>query len=333
MAEKFLVTGALGCIGAWTVKRLVAEGVPVSTFDLPGEPRRLRLIMDDAALAKVNFISGDITDFDAFEKAIVDNGITHVVHLAALQVPFVKADPLQGVKVNVVGTANVLEALRRHHDQIEGFTYASSAGIYGPPSMYPPGPLAHDAPPYPTNLYGVHKWADEGMARIYWQDYQLHSIGLRPCVVYGPGRDQGMSSTPTKAMLAAAADRSYHISFGDTLVFQFADDAARTFIQAARKSGTFEAGADCFNIGGASVGVPEVVQIIDKVSPETKGKITYNPVLIGTPEEIDSSALDKAIGKTSWINFEDGVQQTIDILRAGVKANKIDVDRILNTKP
>ena len=52
MAEKFLVTGALGCIGAWTVKRLVAEGVPVWTYDLPGEPHRLRLIMDDAALAR-----------------------------------------------------------------------------------------------------------------------------------------------------------------------------------------------------------------------------------------------------------------------------------------
>ena len=105
MAEKFLVTGALGCIGAWTVKRLVAEGVPVWTYDLPGEPHRLRLIMDDAALAKVNFIHGDITDAAAFEQAVAANGITHVVHLAALQVPFVRADPLAGARVNVVGTA------------------------------------------------------------------------------------------------------------------------------------------------------------------------------------------------------------------------------------
>ena len=114
MAEKFLVTGALGCIGAWTVKRLVAEGVPVWTYDLPGEPHRLRLIMDDAALAKVNFIHGDITDAAAFEQAVAANGITHVVHLAALQVPFVRADPLAGARVNVVGTTVVLESVRRH---------------------------------------------------------------------------------------------------------------------------------------------------------------------------------------------------------------------------
>ena len=330
MAEKFLVTGALGCIGAWTVKRLVNEGVSVSTYDLPGEPRRLKLIMSEAELAKVNFIPGDIIDFAAFEKAVADNGITHVVHLAALQVPFVKADPLQGVKVNVVGTANVLEALRRHHDQIQGFTYASSTGVYGTPDMYPPGPLANDAPPHPLNLYGVHKMADEGMARIYWQDYQLHSIGLRPCVLYGPGRDQGMTSTPTKAMLAAAAGRSYHISFGDRLVFQFADDAARTFIQAARKSGTFEAGQAVFNMGGTSADVAEVVGLIEKAAPEARGTITFNPVHIGTPEEIDSVPLDNAIGKINWIPMEAGVSQTIETLRAGVKAGKLDVDRILN---
>jgi nucleoside-diphosphate-sugar epimerase len=40
-SERFLVTGAFGCIGAWTVKRLVDEGVPVTTYDLPGEPARL----------------------------------------------------------------------------------------------------------------------------------------------------------------------------------------------------------------------------------------------------------------------------------------------------
>ena len=155
MSERFLVTGAMGCIGAWAVKRLVAEGVPVWTYDLPGEPHRLRLIMDDGALAKVNMIAGDITDDAAFGKAVADNGITHVIHLAALQVPFVKANPLQGVKVNVIGTAVVMETLRRNKDQIKGFAYASSAGVYGPNSMYPDGVLKHDSPLYPTHLYGV----------------------------------------------------------------------------------------------------------------------------------------------------------------------------------
>src|SRR5438034_4877808 len=214
--ERFLVTGALGCIGAWTVRRLVHEGVPVWTYDLPGEPRRLRLIMDEPALAKVQFVEGDITDHARFERAVADNGITHIVHLAALQIPFVRADPVQGARVNVVGTAIVFETAKRHLQQVQGLSYASSIAVYGPPDRYPPGLLAHDAPLAPTTLYGVYKQANEGMARTYWQDYRVRSVGLRPYVLYGPGRDQGLTSTPTKAMLAAALGRPYHISYGGT---------------------------------------------------------------------------------------------------------------------
>jgi len=49
-------------------------------------------------------LEGDIIDQAAFERAVVDNGITHIIHLAGLQVPFVRADPVQGARVNVVGT-------------------------------------------------------------------------------------------------------------------------------------------------------------------------------------------------------------------------------------
>ena len=62
MSERFLVTGAFGCIGAWTVKRLLTEGLPVWTYDLPGNPHRMHLIMDEDTLARVNFVYGDITD-------------------------------------------------------------------------------------------------------------------------------------------------------------------------------------------------------------------------------------------------------------------------------
>ncbi len=194
MAEKFLVTGALGCIGAWTVKRLVAEGVPVWTYDLPGEPHRLRLIMDDAALAKVNFIHGDITDAAAFEQAVAANGITHVVHLAALQVPFVRADPLAGARVNVVGTTVVLESVRRHKADIQGLVYASSVGVYGGPDLYPDGTLYQDSPQFPLNLYGVFKQANEGTARIYAQDWGVNSIGIRPAC--RPAARAGVKGAP-----------------------------------------------------------------------------------------------------------------------------------------
>lgn len=322
------MTGAMGCIGAWAVKRLVAEGVPVWTYDLPGEPHRLRLIMSDADLAKVNIIGGDITDDAAFGKAVADNVITHVVHLAAFQVPFVKANPLQGAKVNLIGTAVVMETLRQNKAQIQGFAYASSAGVYGPSKMYPNGIIKHDSPPYPTHLYGVHKMADEGMARIYDQDYDLRSIGLRPYVVYGPGRDQGMTSTPTKAMLAAAIGRPYHISYGGTVVFHHANDAADAFIRAARKSASVK-GAPVYNLGGSTESMTSVVQFIEAAVPEMLGKITFNPQPLDTAPDVDGKPLDDAVGKMNWVPMAQGVKQTIEMLRAGVAAGKVNVDKIL----
>ena len=212
--DRFLVTGALGCIGAWTVKLLADEGVPLWTYDLPTSMHRVNLLMNQDSIAKVNWIQGDILDRETFETTVVENRITHIIHLAALQLPFVRADPIQGAQVNVVGTGIVLETCNRHKTQVTSLVYASSAGVYGPAENYPPGPLSHNAPHFPGSLYGAFKHCNEEQARIYWQDYQIRSIGLRPYVIYGPGRDQGITSTPSKAMVAAAAGRSYEISYG-----------------------------------------------------------------------------------------------------------------------
>ena len=326
MADRFLVTGALGCIGAWTVKRLVDEGVPVWTYDLAGEPRRLRLIMDDAALSRVRFVEGDIADQSRFERTVSENGITHIVHLAALQIPFVRADPVQGARVNVVGTAVVLESARRHAEQVHGVSYASSIAVYGPPERYGPGPLVHEAPLAPATMYGVYKQANEGMAQVYWQEHGVRSVGLRPYVLYGPGRDQGMTSTPTKAMLAAAAGRRYHISYGGASVFQYADDCAAAFIRAARSE---VQGAPVFNLGGSAASMQEIVSAIESAAPESEGRITFEPTPLPFPPAIDDRAVDAAIGPLHWTPLVDGVRQTVECFRDAIRAGKIDVEKQL----
>ena len=324
--ERFLITGALGCIGAWTVKRLVDEGVVVTTYDLPGDPHRLRLIMGDQALARVRFVEGDVTDAAAFERAVAEHGVSHVVHLAALQVPFVRADPVQGARVNVVGTAIVLETVRRHAAQVRGLVYASSIAVYGPAEAYPPGPLAHDAPLAPATLYGVTKEANEGYARIFWQDHRVPSVGLRPFFVYGPGRDQGVSSTPTKAMLAAAVGRDYRISFGGTAVYQHADDVAAVFIRAAR---TMPDGAPVYNLGGTTAGMAEVVAAIEAAAPEMAGRITYEPAPLFTPEGVDGRPLEDLLGPIAWRPLVDGIGRTIADFRQAARSGRFDVERAI----
>src|SRR2546430_17023433 len=101
--ERFLVTGALGCIGAWTCATLAEEGTFVVGFDLGTNSSRLRLATD----AEIPLVRGDITDRVSLERVLDEHGITHGVHLAALLIPQSKADPPSGTPGNVLGRAHV----------------------------------------------------------------------------------------------------------------------------------------------------------------------------------------------------------------------------------
>lgn len=327
MADRFLIIGALGFIGAWTAKRLVDEGAGVVAYDLPGDPHRLRLIMSGDELAKVTFVEGDVLDAAGLERAVRENDVTHIVHLAALQVPSVRADPVLGHQINVVGTTIVFETARKLADQVRAVAYASSVAVYGPAAEYPPGPIAFDAPLLPTTLYGVTKQANETAARVYWQDHRLRSVGVRPAFVYGPGRDVGMTSTPTKAMLAAAAGRPYHISFGGTGFYQHGDDVAKALIGAARAE---VEGAPCFNLGGTKVAMPDVVAAITAAAPESAGTITAESNQLPFPDEYDGAPLDEAIGPVGWRSFADGARGTIAHFRQAIADGRLDVDRAIS---
>ena len=267
--ERFFVTGALGCLGAWVVHNLIRENLPVTVYDLGSNTHRLELLMEPDEIARIQFVQDDITDTEAVARAVEASGANRIIHLAALQVPFCKANPSLGAAVNVVGTVNVFEAAKRAG--ISSIVYASSMAVYGGAELY--GPEVQDGDPFhPLNLYGVYKEANEGTARIYWQDDGIASLALRPYTVYGPARDQGMTSTPTQAMLAAAKDENYHISFGGTCGYQYADDVAQTFIAMARLP--YE-GASVFNIRGSVAHMSEVVDAIVAAEPRAAGRITY----------------------------------------------------------
>ncbi len=321
--QRFLITGALGCLGAWVVRNLVREGISTTIFDLGGNPHRLKLIMSDDEIAQVNFLTGDVTDLAAVEATMREANATHVIHLAALQVPFCKADPPLGARVNVVGTVNIFEAAKRV--QLSRVIYASSIAVYGAPDDYPAGLVQHDAPHNPLNHYGVYKHANEGTAKIYWRDDGISSIGLRPYTIYGPARDQGLTSTPTKAMLAAAAGQPYRITYGGYNGFQYTDDVAKIFIQAARAD--FK-GAGVFNLKGSIAHVSDVVAAIEAAEPAAKGTITYEPQPLALPEGFDDSELVKAIGPVPETSLTDGVAATITQFKQALKDGKLSIENI-----
>ena len=180
-----------------------------------------------------------------------------------------------------MGTVNVFEAVKRRG--LPGLAYASSAAVYDRADGIS---VAEDADGHPVNHYGVHKLANEGTARIYWQDDGIRSVGLRPHIVYGPGRDHGMTAGPTLAMAAAVRGERYEIPFGGRAQFQYAPETAAMFIEAARAPGD---GASVRNVGGPSEHVADVIAAIEAAMPEAAGTITYEQdILLALPEDMEA---------------------------------------------
>ena len=325
--ERFLVTGALGCIGSWTIRRLVSDGIDVVAYDLDREPSRWRTLLADDEINQVHFVVGDITDTEELESAVVAFGITHIIHLAGMQVPFVRARPLEGAITNVGGTVAVLETVRHHIDQIRGFVYASSAAVWGRISDYGPGYLTEGAPHRPHTLYGVFKEANEGTARIYWEDWGVPSVGLRPHVVYGPGRDQGSSSFPSKAILAATIGRPYQLRAQGRIQLQFADDVARLFIKCARSS---PSGAATYDLGGPFVSLDELVAEIEYQIPTSVGRLTFGDEVWHVPE-FNGARLEKDFGPIEWTPLRDGVRVSIALFRQAVAASRLDAISVIQS--
>ena len=123
-----LITGAAGCIGAWVVKQLRELGATPVVFDIAENRERLDLIMPDADT--VIWELGDITDFERLTEVAEAHNIEAIIHLAALQVPFCKADPIGSTRINVMGSIHMLELARQR-----GITRMSYASSVAAPAM------------------------------------------------------------------------------------------------------------------------------------------------------------------------------------------------------
>ena len=311
MAEKprTLVTGALGCLGAWTLKALLDDGEEPVGYDLGGDDSRLRLVLAEDELERVTLVQGDVTDGEALGLALDEHEITALVHLAALQVPFCRADPALGARVNVFGTVVVFEEVKKRRYRLPGFAYASSTAVY---NATDPSPAPESGGTAPGTLYGTYKLANEGTARVFWQDDRVASIGIRPYVVYGPGRDQGMTSSPTLAMAAAARGESFAIAYGGTAQYDYAPDVGRAFALAARAASE---GAHVANFPGEPSSMAEVVAAIEAAAPEAVGTITWSEEPLPFPESLESELLERLLGPLPRTPLSEGVTSTVERFR------------------
>jgi nucleoside-diphosphate-sugar epimerase len=309
---RVLLSGGYGCIGTWIVRNLLDAGQDVWIYDLKEDPHRLDLILTPDQLRQVRFVQGDVTDLPNLRRAIDEQRITHVIHLAGLQVPVCRADPLLGAKVNVLGTLAVFEAVHQAKPQVERLVYASSAAVFGPPDQYPAGPVPDDVKLLPSTHYGVFKCTNEGNARIYFQDHGLSSIGLRPWTVYGVGRDFGMTSEPTRAIKALALGRKCHISYGGWQDLQYVDDVARTFVRCLEVP---YQGAKSYNLRGHVADLPALHRALCEVDPRARELITHGDRQIAIAYDLDDSALQRDLGPMPCTPLVEGLRKSYELFR------------------
>jgi nucleoside-diphosphate-sugar epimerase len=302
MPETYFITGAQGCIGSWIVKALAERGDAPVVFDRSEDRRRLEAIIAPQHLERVRFVSGDITDVSAVRSALETSGARRIIHLAGLQVPTCKVDPVAGAFVNVIGTLNVFESAKAIG--VERIVYASSAAVFGAADA--DHPVDETTETEAATHYGVFKRTNEGNARVYFLDHGINSVGLRPLTVYGVNRDTGLTSDPTKAMKAAVLGIPFHIRFSGATDFQYVEDTAAAFIRCADEAPD---GVQIFNLHGETVAVKKIARVINENAGSELA--TFSGPEIPIAPALDDSAIKRAMGDLPNTPLEIGVRETM----------------------
>ena len=220
----------------------------------------------------------------------------HVINLAGLMTPDCSSSPILGAKVNLLGSINVFEALKKNN--IKFLVYASSAGVFGLKDHYYPFPETH---------YGAYKLAVEGVARAYFNEAGISSVGIRPYVIYGPGREVGGTAGVTLACKAAKQGDSYTVNFSGKAGFVYVEDVADLVEMSIAQ---IPSGALTFNINGITADVSDFINLIKKNIPLANIGIKCNPLSV--VDEIRGNEPSKIFKKFKYTSLEDGIKKTID---------------------
>jgi nucleoside-diphosphate-sugar epimerase len=299
--DRVLVTGASGFIGAALVRRLAGAGIAVAGLYRGAQPRG----------APGEALRAGLDDAQALARAVAGFAPTLCYHLAAHPDAAESLDHSTAVlRTNVLGTLNLLEALR-----VQGgvrLVYGCSVKVYG----NGPVPYRADQAPAPNSSYAVSKSAARDMVELYRQLHGLASVTLRPTLVYGPGQGPNLLRFVASKLREGAADIPL-MSGSQTRAPVYLDDAVEAFLRAgaALEAGGAADGA-VLPIGG-----PEELAVIDLVRrmAQVAGR-PLTPVLVESdvrPTEIfrsaaDNSAAAETIGWAPATPLDEGLRLTLE---------------------
>jgi UDP-glucose 4-epimerase len=313
----YLVTGGAGFIGSHIVRDLVREDEQVVVYDWFPEIIGLeRLLSEEEIKINVKIVHGDVTNFSQLIRTLQENKVDKVIHMAALMLLEVNANPLLGVKVNCEGTVSVFEAAR--FLGLKKVVWPSSGSVFGPADKYPEEYIPNDAPHYPQNIYGAAKSFDEFVAAYYSDRYGLDITALRFVMVYGAGQVRGRTAAIIQQLVynPALGKPGKVPAAGDNILgWTYVDDAARATIIASKVSQTK---TKAYSVRGDIHTVQEIADYVKELIPDAD--ITLLPLERSASHTImtckyDTSLIEEELGYRPRWTMKKGIKETINTVR------------------
>ncbi len=196
-----LVTGAGGFLGQYLVRQLVAAGHEVTALERAG----------GRSTEGVPNVACDIGDAEALHVAVAAARPDWIFHLAAQSLPGRSwEDPAGTCRTNIVGTINLLEAVR-------AAAPAARVVVAGSSSEYAaaPAPIPEEAPLQPSSPYAISKLATDQAARLYGTRYGLAVMRVRPFFLLGPGKTGDVSSDLARGVVAIERGQARDLPVGN----------------------------------------------------------------------------------------------------------------------
>jgi UDP-glucose 4-epimerase len=313
---RVLVTGALGCLGSATVRRLLEGGVAVRGLDnaLAGHGANPRNLAD--VRARVELVEGDVRDAALVRKLVagvdaVVHAAAHVSHTAGLE------DPGIDLEHNVRGTLTLLDATRRVAPGAR-FVLLSTRGVYGAPRALP---VSEDHPCAPLGMHEWSKLAAEEAVRTFGRLHGVRGVALRIANVYGPGSQLRSAEFGVVGWWIGRVLAGGEITvFGDGSVRRdlvYVEDAARAVAAAALAEGALP---DTLNVGDREARpLREIAEAI--CAAAGMGRVVLAPYTAARKAmevgdfATDITRIERTLGWHPTTPLGDGLRRTVDYYR------------------
>jgi UDP-glucose 4-epimerase len=304
-----VLTGGAGFIGTTLTRRLVDDNEIILLDNLHRDALAGTQLTGHPNLS---FVQADVLDADAVQDTL--RGATHIVHLAAIAgVDTVLESPVRTMRVNMIGTYNVLEAALATLDSVERFVDFSTSEVFGRHAykVEEVHETAQGSVGEARWTYAVSKLAGEHMAHAYYDEFGLPTCSIRPFNVYGPGQIGGGAIRAFIETLLGGDDLIIHGDGSQVRAWCYVDDLVDALLLVLEKP---EAVGEVFNVGNER-SVLTILELATRIR-ELMGadaEITFRP-LHYTDVEMRIPNVDKArklIGWKAKVDLDEGLARTI----------------------